>query len=314
MELPVLFVRIWKYLSTFQLMPIVLKNTKLEIQIDLPGEGYVAPRFDQTGKISSLSYRGIPLTTSELPQGNDPITNGSGFYNEFDIDEPSGFQEALVGEWFHKIGVGLLQKDSHQYKFGHDYKLKPADFEIDHQNDKVIIVCKGRIHNGYGYQLHKVIRLLKDGFRLEYRLENTGEKTLNTTEYVHNFIGIDQTPIGKDYFLILPGATDPRQFNENVNPGDKVQFRGNEAQFSGKHEDPFFFSHLFGSNAKSAHWKLVNTQYSIAISETGDFETSKVNLWGWQHVVSPELFINFCLKPGEFRTWSRSFLIEIMER
>ena len=89
-------------------MPVVLKNSKLDLHIDLPGEGYTAPRFDQTGKISSLSFKGILLTTSELPQGNDPITNGRGYYNEFDIDEPSGFQEAQVGEWFHKIGVGLL--------------------------------------------------------------------------------------------------------------------------------------------------------------------------------------------------------------
>ena len=209
---------------------------------------------------------------------------------------------------------GLLQKDSHQYKFGHIYKLKPADFQIDHQHDKVIIMCKGQDLNGYGYQLHKVIRLLKDGFRLEYSLENIGEKTLNTTEYVHNFIGIGQSQIGNDYTLFFPEAIDPGLIDEIVNPDDKVQFIGNEAQFSGKHEDPFFFSHLFGSNAKSAHWKVVNTQYAITISETGDFETSKVNLWGWQHVVSPELFINICLQPGEFRTWSRSFLIESMER
>ena len=70
----------------------------------------MAPRFDQTGKISSLSFKGIPLTTNELPKVNDPKINGRGFYNEFDIVEPSGFREAQVGEWFHKIGVGTAAK------------------------------------------------------------------------------------------------------------------------------------------------------------------------------------------------------------
>lgn len=291
-------------------MPLILGNKNLELQIDRPGENYIAPRFDQTGKISKLSYQGIQVGTTELPSNNNPERNGSGFYNEFDIDHPSGFKQAQRGEWFHKIGVGLLRKNSDQYEFGQPYEMKPADFQIDGSKDKVTITCKGQNLNGYGYQLSKVIRLLENGFRLEYRLENTGDKTLNASEYVHNFIGIGQSELGEDYSLNLPETINPGVFHKVVNPDEKVQFQGNEARFSGNHKDPFFFSHLFGSHATRAHWKLVNTGYNLAISETGDFKASKMNLWGWRHVVSPELFIRIILNQGESHSWSRSYQIK----
>jgi len=40
----------------------------------------------------------------------------------------------------------------------------------------------------------------------------------------------------------------------------------------------------------AAFWELINTKNKIGISETGSFNTTRVNLWGWKHVISPELF------------------------
>ena len=51
----------------------------------------------------------------------------------------------------------------------------------------------------------------------------------------------------------------------------------------------------------------MNIKSKIGISETGSFKTDKVNLWGCEHVISPELFFNIFIKPGESVEWSRNY-------
>ncbi|MBT8223262.1 MAG: hypothetical protein KJN96_08860, partial [Eudoraea sp.] len=36
---------------------------------------------------------------------------------------------------------------------------------------------------------------------ISYQLQNTGEKSIHTDEYVHNFLAINQAKISKDYVL-----------------------------------------------------------------------------------------------------------------
>ena len=45
----------------------------------------------------------------------------------------------------------------------------------------------------------------------------------------------------------------------------------------------------------------------IGLRETGSFPTSAINLWGWCHVISPELFIEINLEPGNAMEWSRQY-------
>ena len=44
------------------------------------------------------------------PDVNNENNFGKGFTTEFGIDNALGFYEAKKGEWFHKIGVGVLKK------------------------------------------------------------------------------------------------------------------------------------------------------------------------------------------------------------
>ena len=56
---------------------------------------------------------------------------------------------------------------------------------------------------------------------------------------------------------------------------------------------------ITGNENIDASWELINLESKIGISETGSFQTNKINLWGWKHVISPELFFNICLKPDQ---------------
>jgi hypothetical protein len=288
-------------------MAHVLKNAQLEIQIDLPLENYNFSRFDWTGKIVSVKYKNIFVSGVEILNDKDDTRSGKGFYNEFGIDAALGFAETKAGDWFHKIGVGLLKKDSEDYLISRKYAIQPADFNVSVKQDDMIISCIYPVFNGYSYFLKKEIRLVESGFIIKYYLENTGKKTINTDEYTHNFMAINKELMGSDYQLKFPFHLKPEQFGETVNPEGKVEIGAKEITFNNTPNEPFFFSNLSGNENIEAAWVLINNKNKIGISETGSFKTTKVNLWGSQHVISPELFFAITVEPGKEIEWSRTY-------
>lgn len=290
-----------------QVMTHILKNKNLEIQIDMPLANYNFSRFDWTGKIVSVKYKDIYISGKEKMNEEDDTKSGKGFYNEFGIDSAFGFDETNVGDWFHKIGVGLLKKEDRDYLFSRNYEIQPALFNVTTCKEKISISCNSQQVNGYSYALRKEIVLTESGFIIKYDLKNTGIKTIITNEYVHNFIAINSELTGSDYILRFPFYIKPELFEGNVNPEGKVEIGQKEISFNGTPGEQFFFSNISGNETVVASWELINIKRKIGISETGSFKTNKVNLWGWTHVISPELFFHINIKPGEEIEWSRTY-------
>lgn len=290
-------------------MAHILKNKNLEIEIDIPSENYNFSRFDWTGKIVEVKFQNIELSSVERTDCQNENYFGKGFYNEFGIDTPLGFDETELGGWFHKIGVGLLKKEDPQYLFSKNYEIKPAEFKIITESNKILISCKSNAVNGYSYLLRKEIELHESSFTIKYFLQNTGEKEIVTNEYVHNFTAINKDSIGTNYILKFPFQLQPELFEETVNPELKVDIGQNEIKFNGSPKEQFFFSNLTGNDNVDAEWELINRESKIGISETGSFQTNKVNLWGWKHVISPELFYNISIKPGQSTQWTRNYKV-----
>jgi hypothetical protein len=288
-------------------MAHILKNKTLEIHIDSPFENYRFSRFDWTGKIVEVKFQNILLSSSETGDCQNAHFTGKGFYNEFGMDTALGFDETEVGGWFHKIGVGLLKKEDPQYLFNKYYEIKPAKFEVISKSNKLLISCKSEAINGYSYFLRKEIELHDSSFTIKYNLQNTGKKNIITNEYAHNFTAINRNPIGRNYILKFPFQLKPELFEKTVNPEFKVQIGQNEIKFNGSPKEQFFFSNLTGNENVDAEWELTNLESNIKIRETGSFQTNKVNLWGWKHVISPELFFNIFIKPGQSSEWSRHY-------
>lgn len=288
-------------------MPQILKNKNLELHIDEPFEYYNFSRFDWTGKIRIVKFQNVPLSSIERTDNMDQKTIGKGFYNEFGIDAALGFEAVKIGDWFHKIGIGLLKKTGSTYSFMKKYEIRPADFTVKKALNKLIITCQSKLVNGYAYILTKTIELQENSFSIHYLLENTGEKAIITDEYVHNFMAFQQDDIGKDYVLKFPFDLKPALFGETVNPEQKVIIGQKDIQFNGKLSEEFFFSNLSGYEKVTANWELQYLKPKIAIKEHGNFLTNKINLWGWKHVISPELFYKINILPGQSKEWTRRF-------
>ena len=105
----------------------------------------------------------------------------------------------------------------------------------------------------------------------------------------------------------------PELFGAAVNPGQKVDIGQKDIKFNSSPEEQFFYSNLSGDETIDGIWELINLKSKIAISETGSFQTNKVNLWGWKHVISPELFFNVCVYPDQSTEWSRIYTIDNMK-
>jgi hypothetical protein len=290
-------------------MTHILKNKNIEIKIDAPLANYNFSRFDWTGKIVSLKYKDIPISTAEKLEDKNDIKSGIGFYNEFGIESAIGYDETNEGDWFQKIGVGLLKKEAADYLFSKKYEIQPAKFDVETMRDKIIIRCKSELVNGYSYELKKEIEILESGFFIKYHLKNTGSKTIQTNEYTHNFVAINKELIGSDYILKFPFQIKPERFEATVNPEKKAVIGQKEFTFNGTPSEPIFFSKISGGENVDAHWEILNTKTKIGISETGSFKTSKVNLWGTKHVISPELFFDISVKPGQDLEWSRTYKV-----
>ena len=288
-------------------MAHILKNNHLELHIDAPTENYSCTRFDWTGKISQLKFQNIPLTTIENTDLINTACFGKGFYNEFGIDTPLGFHETAIGGWFHKIGIGLLKKENEQYLFHKKYAVKPAKFSVSTEVNAVIIHCTSEAFNGYSYKLTKEIKLYSSSFTIKYTLHNTGEKEIVTDEYVHNFMATDNALKGKEYALEFPFKLEPPLFDETVNTEQKVTIGSNRITFKETPKEQFFFSNLSGGKLENAAWTLLNSNTKIGIQETGNFQTNKMNVWGWGHVISPELFFKINIKAGKALEWTRTF-------
>jgi len=290
-------------------MTFILKNKNLEIHIDKPLENYRLSRFDWTGKIVTVKFKDVDITGTEKLNRDDDISFGKGFYNEFGIETPVGFDECEEGDWFPKIGVGLLKKEGEQYSFSRAYEIQPDDFKVNFNTNKLFMECKSKSVNGYSYVLKKEIELLENCFVIKYHLHNTGEKIIITNEYNHNFLAINKDLIGSDYILKFPFKIKPELFGSTVNTEGIVEIGDYKITFNNTPDEQFFFSNLSGNENVDAYWELINRKSKIGISETGNFKTGKVNLWGWKHVVSPELFFDINLNPNQETEWTRTYNI-----
>jgi hypothetical protein len=160
---------------------------------------------------------------------------------------------------------------------------------------------------GFAYKLKKEIVLIDSGFKINYTLENIGKQKIITNEYVHNFLNFNNQSVGTDYQLIFPFKIMPHLFIETLNPEKKVIISNNTIGFNASPSRDFFFSNISGNKFVKAQWNLINRNQNISISETGNFKTNTINLWGVPHVICPELIYQIQVLPNETISWIRTY-------
>ena len=290
-------------------MAITLQSKYLKICIDEPQKNYSGSRFDWSTKIIEIEYNGIPLLSSELSNQNthEDELFGKGLYNEFGSSNPLGFDTTKIGKPFHKIGIGSLPKKDTKYRNQEQVDVNSAEFEFDHSSKEFTCLVTAPVLNGFSYSLKKKIQLHEDRFSIHYSLTNSGTEVLKTNEYNHNFLRFKDLPIDQGYALTIPTDLRLGELTELVNKEKVMSIANDQIQFVKKPTEPFFISTELKDRNVDAFWKLENTSLNIGMSETCDFKTRQFHLWGCDHVISPELFIDIEINPSETKEWTRTY-------
>ncbi|MCX7774402.1 MAG: hypothetical protein N2376_14985, partial [Clostridia bacterium] len=176
---------------------IKISSGRLEVELSRPGSFYSGSRFDWTGFITEIIFDKTHRFCADESRRPGYGSGGRGLCNEFGIHEPIGYDEARVGEYFPKLGVGLLKRYSEEpYNFYKPYEVSPFEFEVETRPDSVVFLAKPHACNGYAAQIRKEISVADNRMEVRYTLDNTGTKPIDTTEYLHNFVNPDGEGIG----------------------------------------------------------------------------------------------------------------------
>ena len=95
-------------------------------------------RFDHFGCVKQIKYGNREFLSEE----KTPIlyqNKGVGICSEFSASSPIGFDEAGQGDWFVKIGCGIMKKSGTKYSFNKQYSFIPLEVHCQRKADSVFL-------------------------------------------------------------------------------------------------------------------------------------------------------------------------------
>lgn len=284
-----------------------ITNGLIKAQLYLPDSEngyYRATRFDWSGVISNLEYKGHTYFGQWFEEYSP--TKHDAVMGPVDSFSPLNYSNTKSGENFVKIGVGVLKKPNDK-KFS-DFNtypiIDPGNWSIEKKVNKVEF-RHNLSYADYSYTYTKSVELLKNKpeMLLSDIIKNTGKKTIETQVFNHNFFVIDEQPTGKDFELIFPKDVSGtgRGFGEVAEiQGNKIVFERDLVK-----GESIYCSSLEGINdsVDNLDIKIENIRTGAGARITGNQPLSKLVVWGSSTTLCPETYISIKIEPGEEFRW-----------
>ena len=271
---------------------IELKSGKIRVEILEPDSERQGIRFDRMGFISCVYFENEPIT-SEYFEDNSFV--GSGLCNEFGITSPVGYKE---GEWFIKIGVGLLKADSEPYSFMKNYECVPGKcFYKKTSQNSAEFVTEVKTED-YGILYKKTVSLERDNIKIAYILENTGIKAIETDEYAHNFLKL--RPGYKA--ITAPVSDDSTQ---------RIAAENNILSIPCEKSENFICRYK-PKNPNEFSWCILDGK--LKIHESAHFSVKNFSVWKTNEIISPEVTCDIRIEPRETKEWERVYTFRNIQR
>ena len=286
-----------------------LKSSRLEIGIYKPLTKYKWSRFDWTGFIGEVILDGEHRFCVTHSDANGEVMLGRGLCNEFGMHASIVRNPELKGDGSRKIpkiGVGLLPDNVNERE-----QEVPLEEVIQfpktytQKDSSITFVTEPVDYEGYAVRLEKTISVDGNQLTIDYTLENTGSKVIDTEEYCHNFVRINDHKIGPEYQLET-GLQMPEDMKAYKLSSAMVK-TNKGLTWSETPEEVYFFRIEQDATVPSYEWQLIHEPTGVGMKESGDFTPYLFAIWGLQGVVSPEVFVKIDLTPGESMTWQRRY-------
>lgn len=306
---------------------VTLDSGVVNLTVDLPDpvDGvYRGTRFDWSGMIEQLHYAGHdfygrwftntdPTVHDFIFSGNEivagPCSAATGPADEFISGETvPGYDQAAAGGTFVKIGVGVLRKpDDQPYDRYHLYTIVDGGKWTVRAHRQSVLFRQELADpsSGYGYVYEKTIRLVpgKAEMTIEHTLRNTGQHTIDTDVYNHNFLVLDHRTTGPDFVITEPfeiQTPKPVDAALGMVEGKRILYR---RELTGKEVFTTPISG-FGATAKDYDIHIENTQAGVGMHITADQPLAQEQLWSIRAVLAVEPYIHMSIAPGSSFRWS----------
>ena len=262
------------------------------------------------GTYEGHEYFGLWKTTHD-PLFHEDITGPVESFN----GNGTGYEEAEVGEGFLRIGVGILEKENNKpYVWNHKYKiLDHGQWTINQGNDWIEFIHEAGSNSGWACRYTKRISLTNDkpGFIIHHKLENTGEKAIQTNQFNHNFFVIDGTGTGPDFSVEFPFEIKFSDWNEQIKK--QVTIGKNQLRFKKYFLDESVWMLLLGyeSDAKHHQFTIRNHKTGAGVQVKADKPLCRLAFWANPNTLCPENFVCLDIAPGETGEWVSEYSLFI---
>jgi hypothetical protein len=287
-------------------------NDEVTMKVYLPDAEkglYRATRFDWSGMIGSLQYRGHEYfgywKKTHDPYFHEDLTGPvEGF-----IEPGLGYEEATPGQGFIRIGVGLLEKqDEQEYQWKKTYPvLDYGRWDLEQGKDWISFTHTISSELGYGYAYTKTIRLKEDGFMILHRLKNTGEKPIETDQFNHNFFMMDGERSGTAFEVNFPFEATTESDLKGL-----VELEGNSLRFIKDLQDTSVFMDLkgFGESMDDHRVRVTNHRSGAGVEFTVNKPLYRMVFWACETTLCPENFIWISIPPGQEEEWISDYTLK----
>lgn len=288
-----------------------ISNGLIEANLYLPDAKkgfYRGTRFDWSGVINSLKYKEHEYF-GEWYQQHDPARHDA-ITGPVEAFDPIDYTTAAPGEKFLKIGIGILRKVKNEpYGFSKPFEvLNAGKWKVRTKSDRVEFIHTLSDDSGYSYIYKKTVRLAegKSQMILEHSLKNTGQKTINTSVFNHNFFVIDNQTTGPDFSVSMPFkiSSEPAKKSLMTFMDNKMIYTRDLKKGESTMEYPKGFT---GTSVGDYDFRIENQKTGAAVRITSDRPLSHLMYWSVPTTLSPEPFIKIDALPGQEFTWSITY-------
>ncbi len=271
-----------------------------------PNGYYQGTRFDWSGQVASLQYRGHNWF-GQWNEKYDPKLHDAilGPVEEFRTNESGlGFDEAKPGELFIRIGVGAVRRpDGEPFQAFKTYEIVDhGKWTVKRKADSIRFVHELKL-GGYGYVYTKTMRLRKGApvLEIEHTLRNTGSKTIQTHQYNHNFFVMDGKPTG-------PGASVTFAFEPRatLDLNGLAEIRGKELLFLkelGGSQNAYTRLEGYSQDPADYDLRVEHRGAGIGVRITGDQPIARFVFWSNRSTFCPEPYVFLTAEPDREVSW-----------
>jgi hypothetical protein len=298
-----------------------ISNGLIRARLHLPDPAkgsYNGTRFDWSGIIYSLEFKGHEYFGKWYerhdPKIHDAIT---GPVEEFRTgDAGLGYAEAAPGGTFVRIGAGVVRKPEEKaYETFRTYDIVDSGRWTEKRGkDWISFTHRLSAPGGYAYEYTKTVRLKKGKPQLvlEHALRNTGDRTIETSQYNHNFFVIDNETVGPDVAVRFAFAPRAKASFKGL-----AELRGRELAYTRelvKGESVFSELDGFSATEKDYEFWIENRKSGAGVHIKGDHPLSKLVFWSIRSVACPEPYISLRAEPGKAVKWKITYDFYVNER